>query len=112
MKKLISIELKKVLPYPTFWIILGVYMTLVFFVFFAIHNIQLKGPLSFFSLKSYYTFPVLWQTLTWVASWFTLLLGMCVIILITNEFTFRTVRQNVIDGLSKMDFLVGKLIVI
>jgi len=112
MKKLISIELKKILPYPTFWIMLGIYVVLLFLLFFFLHELKLGGPLSLFSLESYYTFPKLWHTLTYLASLFNLLLGTLIIILITNEFTFRTARQNVIDGLSKADFLIAKLLLI
>ena len=112
MKKLISIELKKVLTYPTFWIMLGIYMVMLFMMFFFLRSIKLQGPLAFLNLDSYYAFPMLWHSLTYVASFFTLLLGMLVIILITNEFTFRTVRQNIIDGLSKVDFLAAKIYLI
>lgn len=112
MKKLLSIELKKVLTYATFWIMLGVYMVMVFMMFFFLRSIKLTGPLAFFNLDSYYSFPMLWHSLSWVASFFTLLLGMLVIILVTNEFTFRTVRQNIIDGLSKVDVLAAKLYLI
>ena len=34
------------------------------------------------------------------------------ILLVANEFTWRTARQNVIDGLSKEQFFVGKLLLI
>lgn len=112
MKKLLSIELKKVVPYSTFWILLGIYMVLVFTIFFFLRSIKISGPFAFLNLDSYYAFPMLWHSLTYVASYFTLLLGMLVIILITNEFNFRTVRQNIIDGLSKADFLAGKLYLI
>ncbi len=112
MKKLVSIELKKVIPYLTFWVILALYVALIFVVFFLAHTIKLNNKLSFLNLKSYYTFPDLWHTLTYIASFFTLLLGILVIILITNEFTFRTARQNIIDGLSKADFLAGKLLLL
>src|SRR5579864_7443787 len=105
MKKLISIELKKILPYATFWIMLGIYVVLLFLMFFFLRSIKLAGPLAFLNLDSFYSFPLLWHSLTYVASFFTLLLGILVIILITNEFSFRTVRQNIIDGLSKADFL-------
>lgn len=112
MKKLLSIELRKVIPYFTFWVILGLYVALIFIVFFFAHTIKINEKLAFFNLQSYYTFPDLWHTLTYIASFFTLLLGILFIILITNEFTFRTARQNIIDGLSKADFLAGKLLLI
>lgn len=112
MKKLLSIELKKIIPYTTFWIMMGIYVVLLFFIFYFVHQVHFGGAGAAFSLQSYYTFPDLWHTLTYIAGFFNLLLGMLVIILITNEFTFRTVRQNVIDGLSKSNFLVAKLFLI
>jgi len=112
MKKLISIELKKILPYPTFWILLGIYALLLFFIVFALHQLHFEGVLAMFKLQSFYTFPDIWHTVTYIAGYFNLLLGVLVIILITNEFTFRTGRQNIIDGLSKMDFLTAKLFLI
>jgi ABC-type transport system involved in multi-copper enzyme maturation permease subunit len=33
-----------------------------------------------------------------------------VVISITNEFTYRTLRQNVIDGLSRSEFLISKIL--
>ena len=112
MMKLLSIELRKVLTYATFWIMLGIYVVMLFMAFFFLKSIKLNGPLAFFNLQQYYQFPLLWHTLTYVASFFTLLLGILVIILATNEFTFRTVRQNIIDGFSKVDFLSAKLYLI
>jgi ABC-2 type transport system permease protein len=38
--------------------------------------------------------------------------GVILILLVANEFTWRTARQNVIDGLSKEQFFVGKLLLI
>lgn len=108
MIKLLSIELKKILSYPTFWVFAGLYAVMVSIVFFAIPNINLNHlPIS---LKSYYTFPDLWHTLTFIAGFFNLLLGVLMIILITNEFTFRTLRQNIIDGWNITDTLAAKII--
>jgi ABC-2 type transport system permease protein len=38
--------------------------------------------------------------------------GVLLILLVANEFTWRTARQNVIDGLSKEQFFVGKVLLI
>jgi hypothetical protein len=57
-----------------------------------------------------YHFPDVWQNLIWVGGFFKFVLGVMVIISITNEFTYRTVRQNVIDGLSRWEFLQSKIL--
>jgi ABC-2 type transport system permease protein len=112
MMKLLSIELKKITPYPTFWVFIILYAFMVLVVFTAISTIKLNLPMGSLSLKSYYTFPDIWHTLTYIAGFFNLLLGVLVVILITNEFTFRTVRQNIIDGWTANDFLGAKVILL
>ncbi len=57
-----------------------------------------------------YHFPDVWQNLIWIAGFFKFVLGVMVIISITNEFAYRTVRQNVIDGLSRWEFLKSKIL--
>jgi len=39
-----------------------------------------------------------------------IVLGVLIVISITNEYTYRTVRQNIIDGLSRQQFLLSKII--
>ena len=45
-----------------------------------------------------------------IISWFNLLIGMLLVILVCNEFSFKTFRQHVIDGNSKADFIVSKIL--
>ncbi len=110
--RLLNTELKKVLPYPTFLVFVILYCLMVLAVFCSIPAIKLPGPLMMLSLKSYYTFPDIWHTLTYLAGWFNLLLGVLVVTLITNEFTFRTVRQNIIDGWTINEFLSAKILLL
>jgi len=114
MKKLLSIELKKIMPYPTFWIFAGLYIVMVVLAFCSIASLKIQGngPLAMIQLTSYYTFPDIWHTLTYIAGFFNLLLGVLIIILVTNEFTFRTLRQNIIDGWTLTNFLTAKIILL
>jgi hypothetical protein len=116
--KLLQIEHKKILTYKTFWIVIGLY-----FIFLALGiilaeymansmiddvNKRLPIPLPHAVL---FTFPDIWQNLSFFASIRYVLIfpAIVVIILITNEFTFKTIRQNVICGMSKTEVLVSKL---
>lgn len=112
MMKLLSIELKKILSYSAFWVFVTLYAALLIFIFLAISTFTLPGmkppPGSNFN----YIFPNLWHSLTYIAGWFNLLLGVLVVMLITNEFTFRTVRQSIIDGWSVKEFVLAKVILI
>jgi ABC-2 type transport system permease protein len=121
MIKLLNIEFKKILTYKTFWILIGLY-----FLFLALGiimaeyilnsmvndmNRRLPLPLPHVTL---YFFPDIWQNLTFFASirYVLILPAIIVIILITNEFTNKTIRQNIINGMSKNEFLNSKLLFI
>lgn len=62
-------------------------------------------------LSSYspYNFDNTWQTTSYASGYLLLLPAMLIIILVTNEYTFRTNRQNVIDGWSREQFITVKL---
>jgi ABC-type transport system involved in multi-copper enzyme maturation permease subunit len=57
-----------------------------------------------------YHFPDVWLNLIWFSGWFKVLLGIMTVISITNEYSYRTVRQNIIDGLSRWEFLKSKIL--
>jgi hypothetical protein len=74
-------------------------------------NSRLPIPLPHITI---YYFPEVWQNIAFFASIRYVLIfpAIIMLILITNEFTFKTVRQNIINGMSKTEFLVSKLLVI
>ncbi|MFK5098226.1 hypothetical protein, partial [Klebsiella pneumoniae] len=57
-----------------------------------------------------FVFPEVWQTVAYFSSFFVLLPSILVIMLVTNEYTYKTHRQNIIDGWSRNEFLLSKLI--
>lgn len=118
MIKLLAIEFRKILPYRMFWVMAGIYLFSMIFIFYGFPSL-----IDYFSLRSdspevkliknfLYNFPDIWQNLAWIASlryFIKVLLGMIVVILITNEYAYITIRHNVINGLSRTDFLLGKV---
>ncbi|MCK5171179.1 MAG: hypothetical protein KAQ75_14975, partial [Bacteroidales bacterium] len=89
-------------------------MIIHFLLFFLVILVVSRMHFSIpgFSIKGLYQFPNIWKFFPWVASWFNLFLAIVIIILVGNEFSFRTFRQNVIDGLRRNDLIRGKLILI
>ncbi|NOQ72893.1 MAG: ABC transporter permease subunit [Crocinitomix sp.] len=57
-------------------------------------------------------FPEVWGNITYIAGWVNLLPGILVVALVCNEITFKTQKQNVIDGLSRLDVILSKFYVI
>jgi ABC-type transport system involved in multi-copper enzyme maturation permease subunit len=55
-----------------------------------------------------FNFPYIWHFNTWVADVLTFFIAIIVVSMITNEYNFRTIKQNLIDGLSKKEFLLSK----
>ena len=56
-----------------------------------------------------YEFKYVWETVSYTSGLLLLLPSMLMIILTTNEYTFRTNRQNIIDGWSRQQFLQIKI---
>ena len=55
-----------------------------------------------------FAFPVVWQSNTYIASWLHFIPAILLILTVTNEFSFRTHRQNLLEGWSRNQFLVAK----
>ncbi len=57
-----------------------------------------------------FTFPEVWHTVAYASSLFIFIPATIVIMFITNEYTYKTHRQNVIDGWSRNQFMTSKII--
>ncbi len=112
MNKLLKIELQKIFGYKTFWACAVLYAVLLPLLFTSAGKMNIKVDAKEMLLKWIYNFPDLWHNLTYLASWFNILLYLLIIILVTNEYMFKTIRQNLIDGLSKFEVILGKLFVV
>ena len=121
MIKLLKIELKKIVNYRIFWILATLYFFFlaagILMAEFTLNNwidkFNQHLPIPFPHITLYF-FPDIWQNMLYFASIRYVLIfpAIIIIILITNEFTFKTIRQNLINGMSKQEFLISKLQVI
>ncbi len=117
MNKLIKIEFRKQITSKSFWILLMLHMaaislSIVNFQRF-IQNIQFNVnnvPELDLSVLPLLTFPDIWHNLTYVAGFFKIILALIVINSVTNEMANKTIRQNVIDGLSRKEFFFSKVL--
>lgn len=106
---LLRTELRKIFPYRTFWAITGMYVLLLLLIVYASSSVVINGQ----ALGApTYQFPEIWSRLTYIASFFNLLLGILIIVLVTDEYNFRTIRQQVIDGLSRFELITAKFYLI
>ncbi|QNF34471.1 ABC transporter permease [Adhaeribacter swui] len=106
---LLLIELRKLVPYHTFWSILLIFTGLFLLFAYLGSKVEINGQAAGPTL---YNFPDIWLKLAYIASYFNLLWGVLLIILATDEYSFRTLRQQVIDGWFKRDVVLAKFTVI
>ena len=117
MNRLLKIEWLKLKNYRPFWILMGMYTVFSLSICFGGMAILtwLKNQGADFNgfnptMLPMYDFPDIWQNLAWLASLFKIILAFIVIMSINNELNFRIIRQNIIDGFEKKDWLLSKLL--
>ena len=118
MLYLLKIDLKKLTSYRTFWVVSGLYfLTLGFgaasgmeFLKWMARTFEDFGQEINIDRIPLYHFPDVWLNLIWCAGLLKIVLAVMVVISVTNEFAYRTVRQNVIDGLSRSEFFFSKVL--
>lgn len=59
-----------------------------------------------------FNFPFIWHWNSYFASIFKLFFALVAISMIANEYNYRTLKQNLIDGLSKKEMILSKFYVI
>lgn len=104
--------------YRTFWVVCGLYfVTLGFGAASGMEFLKwLAGMIEGFGQEininriPLYHFPDVWLNLIWMGGWLKIVLGIMVVISITNEYQYRTIRQNIIDGMSRWEFLLSKIL--
>jgi ABC-2 type transport system permease protein len=117
MLHLLQIDLKKLTSYRTFWVICGLYfITLAFatasgmeFLKWLARTFEDFGQEINIDRIPLYHFPDVWLNLIWFSGWFKIVLAIMVVISVTNEYSYRTIRQNIIDGMSRSQFVWSKI---
>ena len=114
MLHLLKIEWLKVKHYKTFWIFIILYALGIVGVNYSglyLHDLANKNvPMGEVLLGSPFTFPKIWSTAGYLNSWLLYFPGILFIMMFTNEFNFKTHRQNIIDGWKRSDFIRVKFV--
>ena len=118
ISNIIKTEWLKLKHYKAFWVLLSVtaisYPGINGIAYYAfMDSIDAKsqsGQLVKMLLGNPFAFPQSFHTTAYLSSFFTFIPAIVVIMLITNEYMFKTHRQNIIDGWKKNNFIWGKFI--
>jgi ABC-2 type transport system permease protein len=115
MLHLLKIEWLKLKNYRAFWIILILYAVSIIgangIVYFINDNVRhnAKGGIGNI-LPSLYAFPGTWQITTFTSAFLFLFPGLLLIMHCCNEFSYKTSRQNIIDGIARKEYISVKLL--
>jgi ABC-type transport system involved in multi-copper enzyme maturation permease subunit len=61
-----------------------------------------------FAEMGIFNFPYIWHFNTYVASILKFFLLLVIVSMMSNEYSYKTLKQNLIDGLSKKEFILSK----
>jgi ABC-2 type transport system permease protein len=118
MVHLARTEWLKLRGYWAFWVMIGITFlsypginTIMYYAYLDISSQKNEaGELLGLILGQPFAFPEVWKTTAYFSSFFVFIPAVLVIMLITNEYSYKTQRQNIIDGWSRKEFIFAKLI--
>lgn len=122
MLHLLKIEWLKIKNYRTFWILASLYLLSIWGINYIAYSIQEKifertnnnaegnAMMKMVVGDKPYAFPKVWQATSYMSSYLLFIAGLIMIISVSNEYSFKTHRQNIIDGLSRTQFILVKLV--
>ncbi len=113
MLRLLSIELHKLKYNKSAKIISLVYFILITFIA-LIASIEFNFGNFHFRIadQGIFNFPFIWHFNTWIAAILKLFLAIVIVSMMANEYSNRTLKQNLIDGLRKKEFVLSKFLTV
>ncbi|WP_086477165.1 ABC transporter permease [Arenibacter amylolyticus] len=71
------------------------------------------GPIQFhMAEQGIFNFPYIWHLNTWIAGGLKLFFAIVIVSMMANEYSNKTIKQNLIDGLSKKEFIASKFLTV
>jgi len=113
MKRLLSIEFQKIWKNRASKILVLTYFILLSFIALIA---SIKFSIGSFEIRiadqGIFNFPYIWHFNTYVGAYFKIFLAIVIVSMMANEYTYGTLKQNLIDGLSKKEFILSKFLVV
>jgi ABC-type transport system involved in multi-copper enzyme maturation permease subunit len=113
MKRLLSIELQKIWKNRasrvltiSYFVILS-FIALIASIKFNIGNFKLH-----LAEMGIFNFPFIWHFNTYIASFLKFFLAIVIVSMMANEYSYGTLKQNLIDGMSKKEFIQSKFLTV
>lgn len=109
MLHLLLLEWKKFRKYTVFRALAILYIILLPTALLVTKSIP-KPPEDIFNFNSFLMFPNIWSYMGYIGNWLVFFfLGFIGVLSITSEYANKTLRQNIITGMTRKDFFLSKL---
>ncbi|MAY23243.1 MAG: ABC transporter permease [Flavobacteriaceae bacterium] len=113
MLRLLNIELHKLKYNRAAKVISIVYFALICFIALIVSIEFNFGGVKFrVADQGIFNFPFIWHFNTYMAAILKIFLAIVIVSLMSNEYSYRTLKQNLIDGLSKKEFVLSKFLTV
>jgi len=113
MNRLLSIELQKIWKNRASKILTLSYFIILSFIA-LIASIKFNLGIFKFHLAEMgiFNFPFIWHFNTYIAAILKLFLAIVIVSMMANEYSYGTLKQNLIDGMSKKEFIQSKFLTV
>lgn len=108
MKGLLKSEFIKILNHRLFWIFIVVYLLgfwatseIVQSVF---KNLEKEAPLKL----ARFQFPMIWEYFAYISKFLNFIPLLLIFLFLANEYSYKTLRQNIINGASKGQIIISQ----
>lgn len=113
MKRLLSIELQKIWLSRSSRILSIAYFFILSFIALIA---SIKFNIGSFQLhiadQGIFNFPYIWHFNTYIAAILKFFLAIVIVSMMANEYSYGTLKQNLIDGMSKREFVLSKFLTV
>ena len=108
--RLLGIELYKIWHNTTSRVLMLGYFLLIFSIaILSTINVEF-GPIKFnLAEQGIFNFPYIWHFNTFIIALLKIFFAIVIVGMIGNEYSYKTIKQNLIDGMSKGEFLKSKV---
>jgi len=113
MLRLLSIELDKIKRNKAAKVITTVYCSLILGIsLIASYEFDFAGINFRIADQGIFNFPFIWHFNSFMASWLKIFFAIVIVSIVANEYSYNTLKQNLIDGLSKKEFILSKFLAV
>ena len=104
---LLRLEWLKNRNYRPFWVLMALFGVMLPTIMYTLNSVIFTQ--QFGSTNTFFMFPNVWVYLSYIGNWLIyFLMGFIAVQAISTEVSNRTLRQNIISGLSRTDFFLSK----